>query len=363
MTTKTDIANRALQVPGTRTTVIDAELAANSTNEAIQINLVYDNIRRRLLRMAPWDCAIRTQNLVYITSVQGTPENQSPPTTLWQPGQPAPPWAYEYQYPVTCLRMCWLIPATQTGFAGGVPITTAVTGGAASFWQGPPVKFQTQTDLFCPVIAIAVNTPGENYAVGDLITLAPTASTSLPPIGAPAQVVVTSVDGGGGIQAVSLVPTVIDSNPTIGGSYFLPQTNPVPQGTTTGVGDSANFNLTFGPQAPQRVILTNQEYATGVFVADVTDPNIFDDLFQDALSKILGATITIPLTGDKKLANDAIQMANQAIMMARTADANEAMTINDVTPDWMRIRGINIASPYSGPFTGYDWGGMWPTFG
>ena len=33
MTTPTDIANRALQVIGTRTTVTDGELAANSTNE------------------------------------------------------------------------------------------------------------------------------------------------------------------------------------------------------------------------------------------------------------------------------------------------------------------------------------------
>ncbi len=33
MTTATDIANWALQVPGTRTNVTDAELAANSTNE------------------------------------------------------------------------------------------------------------------------------------------------------------------------------------------------------------------------------------------------------------------------------------------------------------------------------------------
>src|SRR5271165_2983206 len=112
MTTATDIVNRALQTPGTRTTVTDAELAANSTNEAIQANLKLDEVRRTLLRMAPWNMAMKTVNLVYITSMPGTPENTSAATTLWQPGQPAPPWCYEYQYPVDCLRACWIIPAT-----------------------------------------------------------------------------------------------------------------------------------------------------------------------------------------------------------------------------------------------------------
>src|SRR5437879_5931881 len=136
MTSVTDVVNRALQTIGTRTTVTDAELANNTSNEAIQANLIIENMRDDLLRMAPWNCAMKTANLTYISSVTGTPENSSPATTLWQPGQPAPPWAYEYQYPVDCLKAQLIIPANQTGYSGGVPITTAVTGGAASFWSG-----------------------------------------------------------------------------------------------------------------------------------------------------------------------------------------------------------------------------------
>ena len=96
MTTPTDIANRALQVIGTRTTVTDAELANNSTNEAIQINLAYDTVRKRLIRMAPWNCVLRTANLVYITSLPGTPENTSTSQVgqPWVPGLPSPPWTY-----------------------------------------------------------------------------------------------------------------------------------------------------------------------------------------------------------------------------------------------------------------------------
>ena len=69
------------------------------------------------------------------------------------------------------------------------------------------------------------------------------------------------------------------------------------------------------------------------------------------------------LTGDKKLANMAIKEANRLIELARVGDGNEGLTINDVTPDWLRVRGVDWATPYSGPYTGYDWGGMWPIFG
>jgi hypothetical protein len=186
-------------------------------------------------------------------------------------------------------------------------------------------------------------------------------STSAP-IGAPAQLTVTSVSGSA-VTGVSVVNQVPGGDETIGGSYFGIQTNPVAQGTTSGVGVGATFNLTQGSASPQRVILTNQEFATLVYVQDIIDPNIMDDLFQDAWAKALGAEVVMPLGGDKKLANDAVGAVNAAIQYARSADGNEGLTINDTTPDWIRIRGIDFANPYSGPYTGFDWGGMWPTYG
>lgn len=364
MTQIADIVNRALQVPGTRSTVSAAELLANNTNEAIQINLQLDLTRRKLLRMAPWNCAFKTANLVYITSSPGTPENESAQTTLWQPGQPAPPWSYEYQYPVDCLRACLVIPATQTGFAGGIPITTAVTGGAAAFWQGPPVKFKVAVDTFVPVTSATVGAGGVDYHVGDIITLASGPNTS-PPIGAPVQLVVLTLSGSA-VATVGVISVMPGTDEVIGGSYFQVQPNslqPLAQGSTSGTGSGATFNLTFGPPAPQRVILTNQEFGTLSYVQDVTDPNIMDDAFQDAWAKVLGASVTIPLTGDKKLANLAIGAANSIIESARVMDGVEGLTINDITPDWMRIRGVDFPEPYSGPYTGFDWGGMWPMFG
>lgn len=364
MTTVTDIANRALQACGTRVTVTDAELAANNTNEAININLVIENIRDDLSRMAPWNFTQKTANLVYITSQPGTPENVSPAPSLWAPGQPAPPWAYEYQYPADCLRMLSLIPATQTGFAAGIPITTAVTGGAASFWQGPPVKFKVANDQFFPVTAAAVAIGGINYAVGDIVTL-PIGPNTSPPIGAPAQLLVTAVNlGSGAITAVSIIGVLDNGTPTIGGSYFRPQSSPIAQASTTGLGTGATFSLTFGTSViSQKVILTNQEFATATYIQRLTDPNIMDTMFQSAWTNVLAGTLCQALTGDKKLANFLIGLANQTIEKARTPDGNEGLTINDVTPDWIRTRGIDIATPYSSPFTSYDWGGLYPIFG
>src|SRR5262249_9467657 len=60
----------------------------------------------------------------------------------WQKGIPAPPWFYEYAYPSDCIRALYIVPQFTTGFAGGIPITTAVTGTVPTFFNGPPVRFQ-----------------------------------------------------------------------------------------------------------------------------------------------------------------------------------------------------------------------------
>lgn len=369
MTALVDIGNRALQALGTRTTMTQAEFTGQTSNEAIQLNLIMTPSRRALLRMAPWNCGIKTANLVYITSAPGTPENTTAATTLWQPGQPPPPWSYEYQYPADCLRACSIISATQTGFAGGVPITTAVTGGAPQFWTGPPVIYRVWTDTFVPVTAAAIAAGGTGNAVGDVLTLA-TTPAGLPPIGAPAQLVVTTVSGGGAVTGVSVVNILGNASnsasgntETIGGSYFAAQPNPVGVSATTGVGSEATFNLTFGQAAPQRVVLTNQEFATLNYVQDVLDPNNMDDQFQEAYVKVLAAQLAMALRGDAKVANMKIGEANQIISLARVGDGNEGLTINDITPDWIRIRGINYYGEQQGPWTSsIDWGGYYPTF-
>lgn len=359
MTSTVDITNRALQAMGSRTTV--ASLSENS-NEAIQANLVISELRNQLLRMAPWNCARNYANLTLITATPGTPENTSSGTTIWQKGIPAPPWAYEYQYPVDCLRELFVVPQFTTGFASGVPITTAVTGGAPAFWLGPPQRFQISVDQFFSVSSAAVVAGGTGYALNDVITTGGVSTGSTTPVGAGAQLLVTGIGGGGAVTSVSVVDVVI-SDATQGGSYFGIPTNPVSQASTTGSGSGATFNLTFNTgQSDQRVILTNQENAMICYVKQVTDPNVMDPQLQEAWVAVLAARLAYQLSGDKNLANMKTAEANALIAEARKTDGNEGLTVNDVTPDWVRTRGIYYPIWELSPNIQYDWGPMFSAY-
>jgi hypothetical protein len=271
LTSITDIANQALSLIGTRSEIVSL---SEQSNEAISATKWIDTCRRRVLRMAPWNSVKNFNNLALICAAPGTPENPSAGTTMWQKGLPPPPWSYEYAYPSDCVRPIFIVPQFSTGFGPGIPITTAVTGGAPNFWNGPPIKF----------------------AVG--------------------------------------IDQVLNGIPAVG-----------------------------GPDV--KVIWTNQEFALLAYLKDVDNPDVMDDLLQGAWSTFLASRMVIDLTGDKGLANMLVKDANDTIQIARTADGNEGLTINDVTPDWIRTRGVDYAwdfawSPGWGDFS---WGGLLPSFG
>lgn len=373
MTDTTQLVNLSLQSFGSRTTITAAQLAGNLNNESKQANLTFENTRDGLLRMAPWDCALKTANLNYITSVPGTMQNASAAPPLWQPGLPRPPWSYEYAYPSDCLRACWVIPASQTGFTG-IPITTAVTGNIPTTWLGAPIVFKIGTDSFYVASGLTLGAGGSGYTVGEIVTLnlVPNAATinigggqSLPmgqPQGAAPSLRVATVDGAGAILTFTLVPAVVDASPITSGSLFYGYTGAVAT-TSNRNGINATFTVTLAAdQVQQRVILTNQEFATLVYCQQVIDPNVWDPLFQDAFTNALGADLCMALVGDKALANLAIARANDSIAKARQADGNEGLTINDIVPDWIRIRGIQFDNQYLGPWGGFDWGSMLPGF-
>jgi hypothetical protein len=263
MTSETDIANRALSAIGTRSQIASLD---EGSNESIQVKLLLEPLRDELLRLAPWNCATNFTNLSLICSAPGTPENPSAGLPVWEKGIPPPPWSYEYAYPSDCLRPIYVVPQFTTGFASGVPITTAVTGGAPAFWSGPPVRFKVAIDQ----------------------------------IG-------------------------INGKPQTGGQ-------------------------------DQRVILTNQEQAILCYIKRVTNPDTWDDQFKQALVAALAGRLVIALVGDKGLAQLKMQEANQFITVARQGDGNEGLTVNDVTPDWIRTRGISYQAWEFSPNIMFDWG-------
>lgn len=360
MTSYASIVNRALQVLGTRTSVTDAELAAGDTNEAAEANLILYELRDELLRLAPWDCCAATLNLDYITSQPGTPENQTVSTSTWEPGQPSPPWLYEYQYPVDCLRAVRIIPQFQPGMAGAVPIYPVPTGNAWSYnsWAGPPIVFKVAVDKFRPVTAAAVVAGGTGYAVGDIITLPYGPITSVP-IGAPVKLQVVTAPAGvvATVSVVNQIQGQPDASPK-GGSYFLVQSGTIAQDETDGSGSGATFTLTQGAADEQRVILCNQEFAAMQYCRRITNPNVFDPLFIRAYANALGAMLAVSLTGDKTLRDRCVDEANKLIMEARNVDGREGLVINDHTPDWLRVRGFNGPNMSGAGDGGFAWGGL-----
>lgn len=386
MTTNLSIANRALQAMGSRTNMSSTEFNNQSSNEAIQSQLIMFKLRDELNRMAPWDCVTAYTNLTYITSVPTTPENSASGPNLWAPGLPPPPWAYEYQYPVDCLRARFVMPQ-YTALAGGVPIYPpgTATGAAQIGYTGPALKFKVITDKFFGVTAAAVASGGSGYNVGDLIYLQQPTYTfvqQFPPlestipgqsvtmnVGAPAVLQVTSVSGGvvTGVTVVNQVQGETDTNDPgtpIGGSYYQAQSNPQSQGYSNGSGTGATFTLTYtSSAAPQRVIVCNQEQAILCYNTQITDPNVMDPLFQDAWINILAARLAKQLSGNRELANELIGECNLIISEARKADGNESITVNDVTPDFLRIRGDWGGPNWEfSPNMSFDWGSFYSPY-
>ena len=371
-----DIGNRALQLAGTRTSMSASEFTNQTSNEAIQTQLIINNVRDDLLRMAPWDCAFNFNNLNYITSTPGTPENTSQITQTWVKGQPAPPWSYTYAYPGDCLRACWIVPWLNTGFAGGIPITTAVTAvgmGAPTNYGSPPSPFKIGIDQFYSVATMTLGVAGAGYAVGDLIFLAPgqyspsNLPTNNPPIGGPAIALVTGIGALGAITSIAMVNTFAQSQPEntepLSGQYFAIQPSPMPQSSTTGSGTGATINVTFSAQTDQRVIWTGQEFATLAYIKQVQDPNVMDPLFISAWCHSLAGYVGYQLHGDKQKSNMEIQLANNVVMEARKVDGNEGLTVNDVMPDFLRIRGGYSPNwEYSSSIGGFNWGPLLSAF-
>ena len=87
-----------------------------------------------------------------------------------------------------------------------------------------------------------------------------------------------------------------------------------------------------------------------------------DSQFVDAWINILAARLANVLTGDKGLANMLVGQSNQYIVEARKADGNEGLTINDITPDWIRQRGVNFVDWAWSPNQSYDWGALWTPY-
>jgi hypothetical protein len=91
--------------------------------------------------------------------------------------------------------------------------------------------------------------------------------------------------------------------------------------------------------------LTNAPTPVFEYTYEATDETLWDPEFVMVMVLAMAARIAIALRSDKQMAQLKLDGANNAILAARVADANEGLTILDHVPDWIAVRGAGANSP------------------
>lgn len=105
-----------------------------------------------------------------------------------------------------------------------------------------------------------------------------------------------------------------------------------------------------------KVLLSNVQGAIGVFTADIYNSDLFDDLFEGALTTSLAYKLCIPLSGNVGMKNDYMKATEDAITQARVADGNEAIPTTDHSVDWIQARGRGEGYGAYGLGRAQEWG-------
>jgi hypothetical protein len=87
--------------------------------------------------------------------------------------------------------------------------------------------------------------------------------------------------------------------------------------------DRIKFEVSLNEENNRRILLTNQEDAELVYIARVTDPNVFDTEFTKALAYALAAELAIPQKGDPRLQEVMLRNYQMILGQAQKENANE----------------------------------------
>lgn len=88
-------------------------------------------------------------------------------------------------------------------------------------------------------------------------------------------------------------------------------------------------------------IYSDTQFASCQFIKSVTDTERFPQYFKDAISAMLAASISMPLTQNVKIAERAEQRAEQRIDQAITrAEQEEYISGKHALPEHLKLRGI-----------------------
>jgi hypothetical protein len=85
-------------------------------------------------------------------------------------------------------------------------------------------------------------------------------------------------------------------------------------------------------------VYTSYDPAFIEFTRREENPTLFPPLFVDALAWALASRLAVPLTADRSLRADAVQMASAARAAAEAADANDQPDRPDYEASWIAAR-------------------------
>jgi len=105
------------------------------------------------------------------------------------------------------------------------------------------------------------------------------------------------------------------------------------------VGIDSDPNKPNDPAAQIKVILTDLQYADAVYTARIANPDLWDPHFLQAGTATLGAWLVNPVSMNREILKDQVQIASMILNQARISDGNEGFESVDHLPDWMRVRG------------------------
>jgi len=92
---------------------------------------------------------------------------------------------------------------------------------------------------------------------------------------------------------------------------------------TSSMVTKVDFEVAVNSDLDRTVILTNKEDAVGIYTAAITDANLFDSVFIDALSFRLASDLAISLRANLKLQETMTRAYQQQISQAKSADVKE----------------------------------------
>lgn len=91
---------------------------------------------------------------------------------------------------------------------------------------------------------------------------------------------------------------------------------------------------------PLRVILTNQAQTQAVYTVNQPNPDGWDSKFQQAFVSSLAAWLAPALAGNAAMMATNMKLSEGIIADAKRVDGNEGVTIQDIVPESIAVRGV-----------------------